>query len=120
MKQIESPCPWCESPQKFPTRIRNVDGCNWQEVYISCTMCSYEVVLRATTKQIESTRRLISNLAHRQNYEMKRHGKVSGNTQAAIRRQRKRLMALNRELQQRIRGHGGNNSEGQRVDEATA
>lgn len=108
MKQVEEPCPRCESPQKFAPQIRDVDGCDWQELYIRCTMCRHETVLRPTTREIEHLRRMLAKLAKKAQEEINRHDTISSNTSSAISRQRNRINQALRELQDRIDRHGRN------------
>lgn len=62
----------------------------WEQ-YIRCTMCHYEQVLAGVTSpELERQKRRVMKMAKRAQYEIDRHGVMSGSTSQALRRLRKR------------------------------
>jgi len=69
-------CPYCSSEQPFPVRFRpHKDSDTVIEVYISCTRCPYEVLLRLSTERLEHLRRLKASLANQATVQRARYGK---------------------------------------------
>lgn len=65
------------------------------EQYIRCTMCRYEQVLPGvTTPELERAKRRVMKMAERAQYEIDRHGVMSGSTSKSLRRLRKRRDGL--------------------------
>lgn len=97
-------CPRCESPQKFARRKRPINGVI--EVFISCKICEWSMVVEYTTKDIESTIRTRNKLMTRRCVEEHDHGMPSGNTVDAINRQNERLSILRHELEKKLKDAG--------------
>lgn len=88
-------CPRCEAEQSFRPRHRDTNGKpGVVEVYIKCTVCRWEKVLRKSTAQIEiladRERRLVNQGAK----EEKRYGVVKGSTANLLRNVRNEMKRL--------------------------
>ncbi len=83
-------CPTCGCLGRFPRHRRHVGGHNI-EVYISCTKCPYEQVLRSGPKQLVELEEDVDRLRARV-----RAGQ--GHFRDLLARRERRLEALRREL----------------------
>jgi hypothetical protein len=72
---MPSECPYCGSSQPFPLRTRPLgDSEVVIEVYISCTRCPYEHVIRQSTAKLERLRKRESNLETAKIFQVRRYG----------------------------------------------
>jgi len=81
-------CPYCNSEQRFPLRHRSHKGSDTViEVYITCTMCPYEALIRLSTKRMEYLRKRCAAITRIGEIQLEKFGRIN---------------AVNRLAQQRV------------------
>jgi hypothetical protein len=101
LRAPESPCPRCESPQKFVPRSRPLPDDEARiHVYIKCNLCNWEKILRISTKEIERLRQVKSKLEYAATKQTRRQGQPNASTLTRINVVRSRLDARIAELGQ--------------------
>src|SRR4051794_11370993 len=84
MQRPKENCPDCNTPQSFPQRTRRRGDGGLIEVYIACTVCTFDEVLRVSTYNIERLRRRLASFEAQGQREINRHGAVQGQTEQTI------------------------------------
>ena len=101
MGQLESPlthCPRCEALGAFRPLHRPIDDI-YIEVYIRCTTCNYEQVLRKSTLAIERLHKIKARWEAYNRASHVRYGVPSSLATAQIRKIRRRLWELEDEIE---------------------
>ncbi len=76
-------CPLCGSMQAFPLRKRERDK-GWIEVFISCTICPYEMVVRKSTDALEKLYKQRSRLLAASEHQIRSYGASTSLTRDAL------------------------------------
>lgn len=100
MGELELPfthCPRCEALGPFRPRHRSVDD-TYIEVFIRCTTCNWEEILRLSTVEIERLRRLKVKWEAYNRASHARYGVPSAMAAAQLRKIRHRLRELEDEI----------------------
>lgn len=72
-------CPRCEAPQSFKPRKRKIED-NDIEVFIYCTTCRWEQVIRRSTEEIEGLLQRQGRMRAQAFMQQVRHEQVSDST----------------------------------------
>lgn len=93
-------CPQCEALQSFSPRRRDI-GDDRVEVYVRCTTCGHEWVLRQSTVELERLHRLERRWKGRARSLVKRMGTVDSTTASQLQNIRARIRVLENEFANR-------------------
>jgi hypothetical protein len=86
VKAPKQNCPRCNAQQSFRLRHRDTEGRPGViEVFIKCTVCMWESVLRKSTKEIELLTAQERRLKEQARIQQERHGTVNGATERLLR-----------------------------------
>lgn len=83
MKAPKQNCPCCNSLQSFRPRIWD-NGDGTINVFISCTACPWQQVLRTSTRELEHLQRNERRLLEQARVQHERHGTVNGSTRRLL------------------------------------
>lgn len=78
-------CPRCNAVQSFRPQQRETLRISVIEIYIRCTVCRWEQVLRQSTTEIERLRTNERRLLEQSRIQHDRHGTVNGSTARLLR-----------------------------------
>lgn len=97
MQSIPTNCPRCEALESFRPQRRPV-GDKRIEVFIRCTTCNYEVVLRVSTVQIELLRKQLSRWQSYGRATRAKHGVPSSLATAQVAKINRCIQELENEI----------------------
>lgn len=92
MRREKRECPGCSSMQSFPVRNRRIDSTRI-EVFIACSVCPWNQVIRISTAEIEKLRERERKLGAESRSQMARRGCISASLD----------LHLNEVIQRRVR-----------------
>lgn len=91
-------CPRCNSEQSFRPRARDTDGKpGVVEIYIRCTVCRWDQVLRKSTLEIEHLKINETRLLQKGRQEEQRYGIVKGSTSKLLQTVREEMSRMRQE-----------------------
>jgi|SRR3982751_423032 hypothetical protein len=94
MKAPKQNCPRCNAVQSFRPRRRDTNDCPGViEVYIRCTVCNWEHVLRQSTMSLERLAMNERRLLEQARVQHERHGTVNGTTRRLLTNVRRAMQA---------------------------